>query len=148
MFFLPITYFKNIFYVKILQFCDFKVWPESGSAWIRIGLASWIWIRIRIEIKSCIRIRAKTSADPQHWSLRRIRIKTMRSTRSRSYSVFLFTFRSTKCNVSQIKSPAPTVYNMVEAGQGTSPRDILAMNTRYSATSYYKWSMFLIKIFV
>jgi hypothetical protein len=36
-------------------FWDGKVWPGSGSAWIRIGLVPWI--RIRIEAKSWIRIR-------------------------------------------------------------------------------------------
>jgi hypothetical protein len=37
-----ITYFMNIFHVKIQLFCDFKVCPGSGSgsAWIRNVLAS------------------------------------------------------------------------------------------------------------
>ncbi len=58
--------YPDIFQVKIQLFVTSKVW--SGSAWMRIGLASWIRIRIRTEIKSWIwiRIRIETNEDSQH----------------------------------------------------------------------------------
>ncbi len=51
--FLPFNVKKNS------TFCESQFWSGSGSAWIRIGLASWIRIRIRIsiEVKSWIPIR-------------------------------------------------------------------------------------------
>ncbi len=56
--FQAVTTFPRI----LTTFWYLKVWPGSGSAWIRIGLAPWIRIRIIIEIKSWIRIRI----DPHH----------------------------------------------------------------------------------
>jgi hypothetical protein len=59
---------KVYFYMSNSTYCDGKVWPGSGYAWIHIGLAPWIRIRlrIRIEVKSWIRIRNKTNAEPKH----------------------------------------------------------------------------------
>jgi hypothetical protein len=61
--FLPITYFKYVFHVKIQLFMSLQ--PDRIR--IRIGLAPWI--RIRIEIKSWIRnrVRIEANANPQHW---------------------------------------------------------------------------------
>ncbi len=60
--FWPITY--PYFTCEKSTICDLKLWPGSGSAWIRVDVAPSI--RIRIEIKSWIRIRIETNADPQH----------------------------------------------------------------------------------
>jgi hypothetical protein len=60
---------KVYFSCQNSTFSDGKVWPGSGSRWIRFGLAFWIRIRIRIhiEVKSWTRTRIETNADPKHW---------------------------------------------------------------------------------
>jgi hypothetical protein len=61
------TYYhiKYIFHVKNPTFCDGKISPGYGFAWIRIGVWLAPWIRIRIEVKSWIRIRIEINADPK-----------------------------------------------------------------------------------
>jgi hypothetical protein len=65
------TYYRYLhkvyFSSKNSTVLDVKVWPRSGSGWIRIGFA--LWMRIRIKVKSWIRIPIETNqrilSDPE-----------------------------------------------------------------------------------
>ncbi len=59
-FYFELLHTSSIFSCKSSTFCDFKVWPVSGSAWIRIGLAPCI----RIQICSKRKARSRSALKP------------------------------------------------------------------------------------